>query len=105
MAVNESKLDMLKKRIERREQIIKDETAKLKKEKEDYAKAKSAAMAEYMEKENIEFNDDFKKRMDLAAKILASGVSNDDIADFFSLSNSESIEKIADTSASTNLEV
>lgn len=92
MAVNESRLDTLKKSIEKREKIVRDETEKLKKAKEDYARAKSTMLAEYMEKENIEFNDDFKKHIELAKRIIASGISDEEIAEFFSLSDSGDTE-------------
>lgn len=108
MTVNESKLDALKKSIEKREKIVRDETERLKKAREEYARAKSTMLAEYMEKENIEFNDDFKKRMELAKKIITSGVSDEEISEFFSLSDSENSvisKEDADISATKNSEV
>ena len=108
MAVNESKLDALKKSIEKREKIVREETERLKKAREEYAKAKSTMLAEYMEKENIEFNEDLKKRMELARRILASGVSDEEISEFFSLSDSENTnipKENTDVSTTTNSEV
>lgn len=108
MAINESRLDTLKKSIEKREKIVRDETERLKKAREEYARAKSTMLAEYMEKENIEFNEDFKKHMELAKKIIASGVSDEEISEFFSLSDSENMDvskENTDVSTTTNSEV
>ncbi|MDO4156943.1 MAG: hypothetical protein Q4D37_09235 [Oscillospiraceae bacterium] len=83
----EQKMNTLRKRIEKRKKTIKEEQEKLKQDEAEYNNLKSTALTEFMDKEKIEFNADFKQSMALAKKILASGVSDADIADFFSLTD------------------
>lgn len=83
----EQKMNTLRKRIEKRKKTINDEQEKLKQDETEYNNLKSAALTEFMDKEKIEFDANFKQSMALAKKILASGVSDADIADFFSLAD------------------
>lgn len=46
----------------------------------------TAVMSEYMTKEGISFDENFKKQLSLAKKIMASKTTEQDIADFFALS-------------------
>lgn len=83
----EQKMDSLRKRIEKRKKTIKEEQEKLKQDEIEFNNLKSIALTEFMDKEKIEFDANFKQSMALAKKILASGVSDADIADFFSLTD------------------
>lgn len=105
MAIKESKIEMLKKRIEKRKNIIKIENEKLKEDEEELEKTQGAAVMEYMSKNNIELGENLMKHLNLAADIIKSGASEKDIKDFFSLAdkNSEDIE--SSTKDAENMEV
>ena len=79
MVSNETRLETLKKQIAKRETLIKSESEKLK-------QLETAVMSEYMTKEGISFDENFKKQLSLAKKIMASKTTEQDIADFFALS-------------------
>lgn len=83
----EQKMELLRKRMERRKKTIAEEQEKLKQDEDAYNHLKGTALMEFMNQEKIEFNADFRQSIALAAKIMASGVSNTDIADFFSLTD------------------
>lgn len=83
----EQKMESLRKRIEKRKKIISEEKEKLKQDEAEYNKLKSAALTEFMDKEKIEFNADFKQSMGTCKKNSCKCVSDTDIADFFSLTD------------------
>ena len=72
MVSNETRLETLKKQIAKRETLIKSESEKLKNDKKKL--------------EGISFDENFKKQLSLAKKIMASKTTEQDIADFFALS-------------------
>ena len=84
MVSNETRLETLKKQIAKRETLIKSE--KLKNDKKKLEQLETAVMSEYMTKEGISFDENFKKQLSLAKKIMASKTTEQDIADFFALS-------------------
>ena len=59
---------------------------KLKNDKKKLEQLETAVMSEYMTKEGISFDENFKKQLSLAKKIMASKTTEQDIADFFALS-------------------
>ena len=86
MVSNETRLETLKKQIAKRETLIKSESEKLKNDKKKLEQLETAVMSEYMTKEGISFDENFKKQLSLAKKIMASKTTEQDIADFFALS-------------------
>ena len=84
MVSNETRLETLKKQIAKRETLIKSESEKLKNDKKKLEQLETAVMSEYMTKEGISFDENFKKQLSLAKKIMASKTTEQDIADFFS---------------------
>lgn len=86
---NEAKMETLRKQIAKREETIRTETEKLKSDREKLASLKTAVLSEYIEKEGIDFDENFRQQMELAKKIMTSGVSGEDIEEFFSLSEPE----------------
>lgn len=66
--------------------MIKSESEKLKNDKKKLEQLETAVMSEYMTKEGISFDENFKKQLSLAKKIMASKTTEQDIADFFALS-------------------
>ena len=86
MVSNETRLETLKKQIAKRETLIKSESEKLKNDKKKLEQLETAVMSEYMTKEGISFDENFKKQLSLAKKIMASKTKEQDIADFFALS-------------------
>ena len=82
MVSNETRLETLKKQIAKRETLIKSESEKLKNDKKKLEQLETAVMSEYMTKEGISFDENFKKQLSLAKKIMASKTTEQDIADF-----------------------
>ena len=66
--------------------MVKSESEKLKNDKKKLEQLETAVMSEYMTKEGISFDENFKKQLSLAKKIMASKTTEQDIADFFALS-------------------
>ena len=77
-----TRLETLKKQIAKRETLIKSESEKLKNDKKKLEQLETAVMSEYMTKEGISFDENFKKQLSLAKKIMASKTTEQDIADF-----------------------
>lgn len=68
MVSNETRLETLKKQIAKRETLIKSESEKLKNDKKKLEQLETAVMSEYMTKEGISFDENFKKQLSLAKK-------------------------------------